>query len=50
MCAVSDICMMCFDRALDGIDLSQWHTDGISWVYCAKCDCWTEHPVTEEID
>jgi len=46
---VSDLCMMCGESAFDADDASQWDSDGIYWVYCKACDCWTEHPVPDHM-
>ncbi len=41
----SNLCMLCGNPAIDTDDVSEWYTEGIYWVYCKACDCWTEHPV-----
>lgn len=45
----ADLCMICGEPALDADD-SEPDLDSndpeawILWVYCRKCDAWTEHP------
>lgn len=41
------ICMMCGKEAWDAEDYHDCD-EGIFWVYCRACDCWTEHPFTLE--
>jgi len=46
---VGNCCMMCGKATTDAEDYSQWYSEGIYWVYCRACDCWTEHPVPAEL-
>jgi hypothetical protein len=39
------ICMMCCQPVGDAYEQDR---DGTEWVYCRKCDCWTEHPPAAE--
>ena len=41
--------MICGEPALDSDDISDWDSEGVYWVYCRQCDCWTEHPVPLEL-
>ena len=42
------ICMMYFEEATDAYEYIEpsgiVDCGGPHWVYCLKCDCWTEHP------
>lgn len=43
----NDRCMMCCTHATPdelGILACEEDDAGNWWVYCNKCDCWTEHP------
>lgn len=48
--AVMDLkCMICGEEAVDGYEYTPRNSSivdpgGPHWVYCRKCDCWTEHP------
>ena len=46
------LCMLCGKEADDGYEYtpSTGNVDegGPHWVYCRKCDCWTEHPLEAE--
>jgi hypothetical protein len=40
------LCMECSHDAVDAYEYTE-NVDaygGPNWVYCRKCDCWTEHP------
>ena len=43
------LCMMCGNEATDAYEYtppgeSILNERGPYWVYCLKCDCWTEYP------